>query len=108
MRQAMMIDYEFCTGCHSCETACKKEKGLEKGQFGIKLFENGPWKIDEKHWQYDFIPAPTRVCDLCAERTEAGKMAMCVQHCQADVITIGPLDELEKLATKDNLVIYVR
>lgn len=108
MRNAILIDYEFCTGCHSCEMACKVEKDLKKGQFGMKVFENGPWEISEGKWQYDYIPAPTNVCDLCADRTAAGKMPSCVQHCQASVITVGPLDELEKLAVKDRMVIYVR
>lgn len=108
MRDGILIDYEFCTGCHSCEMACKTEKGPKKGQFGIKVFENGPWEIAPKKWQYDFVPAPTNVCDLCADRRAQGKMASCVQHCQSDIITIGPLDELEKKAVKDRMVIYVR
>lgn len=24
----LLIDYDYCTGCHSCETACKMELGL--------------------------------------------------------------------------------
>ena len=28
-QHGLLIDYEFCTGCHACEVACKVEKGLE-------------------------------------------------------------------------------
>lgn len=40
----MLIDYEWCTGCHSCETACQMEHHLPVGQFGIKLNEIGPFE----------------------------------------------------------------
>ena len=46
MANALLIDYEFCTGCHACEMACKVEKGLGEGEWGIKLAEIGPWKLD--------------------------------------------------------------
>ncbi|HCF70666.1 MAG TPA: oxidoreductase, partial [Syntrophomonas sp.] len=39
-RNGLLIDYEYCTGCHSCEVACKKELELPKGKFGIKLAKN--------------------------------------------------------------------
>ena len=27
-KRAMLINYKYCTGCHSCEVSCRKEKGL--------------------------------------------------------------------------------
>ena len=38
----LFINYEFCTGCHSCEVACKKEHKLPKGQFGMHVLQDGP------------------------------------------------------------------
>ena len=109
MQQAMLIDYEFCTGCHSCETACKAEKELGLGQYGIKVFQSGPWEMSPKEWQFDFIPAPTDLCDLCACRTSQGKMPACVQHCQARVMAVGNVDELaEEASLKPKMVLYTR
>ena len=48
MTKAILINYEYCTGCHSCEVACKKELGLPKGEFGIKLTETGPYAYEGK------------------------------------------------------------
>ena len=42
-KHALLIDYKYCTGCHSCEVACRQEKGIEsQDEWGIKLAEFGP------------------------------------------------------------------
>ena len=100
--KGILVNYEYCTGCHSCEVACKKELGLQKGEFGIKIEEVGPYAYASaqegpEKWEWTFVPTLTKVCDLCASRTEKGKMPMCVQHCQAWCMFYG---EIEELVTK--------
>ncbi|NTU89323.1 MAG: oxidoreductase [Actinobacteria bacterium] len=90
----LMIDYEFCTGCHSCEVACKQRLGLPVGQWGIKLIEDKPWQIDEDTWEYKWLPVPTQLCDMCEDRIEKGKLPTCVLHCCSHVIEYGTVDEL--------------
>ena len=29
----LLIDYEYCSGCHACETACKMEHDLSEESF---------------------------------------------------------------------------
>lgn len=101
----LLIDNEFCTGCHSCEVACKNEKNLPLGQWGIKVLELGPWKRrDGKTWEYRFVPVLTADCDLCEERVKQGSKPSCALHCLAQVIEYGPLDELaEKMAEKGKM-----
>lgn len=104
---AMLIDYEFCSGCHACEMACKIELGLKEGQFGIKVAEVGPFQIGEKEWQYDFVPVLTDMCDFCADRVAQGKIPSCQHHCQALAIEVGPIEELvPKMTGKTKMVIY--
>ena len=38
-RKGLMIDYEYCTGCHSCEIACKQEHRYPVGRGGLYLNE---------------------------------------------------------------------
>ena len=68
MRNGLLIDYEFCSGCQSCEVACKKEHNFGPGVWGIRVLDEGPWEGDEKTLNWNKIPTPTSLCDLCADR----------------------------------------
>ena len=108
MRNGLLIDYEFCSGCQSCEVACKKEHGFGVGTWGIRVLDEGPWEVDEKTMNWNKIPTPTSLCDLCAERTSQGKIPTCVHHCLAGVMKYGPIDELVKeMDRKPNQVLFV-
>lgn len=107
-QHGLLIDYDFCTGCHSCEMACKVEKGLPEGQWGIKLTEYGPSEIAPDKWDFFYVPIPTALCDLCADRVEEGRLPACVHHCQALVMEYGPIEELaKKLTEKPKQVLFV-
>ena len=59
MTKGILINYDYCTGCHSCEVACKKHLGLPEGEFGIKLTETGPWeyagRAGEERWEWTWL-----------------------------------------------------
>ena len=92
----LLVDLNYCTGCHSCEVACKNELGLELDQYGIKISKIGPFKLDEQDWVFNYVPHITRVCDLCAERVERGEQPSCVLHCLGRCLEYGPVEELAK------------
>ena len=35
----LLIDNYWCTGCHTCEIACRNEHDLEPGCWGIRVRE---------------------------------------------------------------------
>ncbi|NTU90049.1 MAG: oxidoreductase [Actinobacteria bacterium] len=94
--KGIAINYDYCTGCHSCEVACRVEHGYPDDQGGIVVVQVGPWQIGEDKYQYSFMPIITDQCDLCASRTAEGKDPTCVHHCQAFVMKYGSVDELAK------------
>lgn len=99
----LLVDYEWCTGCHSCEMACAVEHGFPQGQCGVVVCEVEPWSYgpENDRWQVGYQPAFTDQCDLCAARTVKGGTPTCVKHCQAKCLEYGPLDELAgKLGAK--------
>lgn len=103
----LLIDYEYCTGCHACEVACIKELNLPLNQYGIKLLTDGARQMPDGKWDLNNIPFPTSLCNLCEDRVAKGKIPSCVQHCQALVMSYGPVKELaEKMAKKPKMVLF--
>jgi len=101
-----LVDYKYCSLCHSCEVACKYHlqetlgKDIDQGKTpGIVVLEKGPFHLDENDpdaWDWDYIPVPTALCDLCADRLDAGQKPTCAHHCLAACIEVGPLEDLVK------------
>jgi Fe-S-cluster-containing dehydrogenase component len=98
-RKALMIDYEYCSGCRSCEVACKQEHDYPVGKGGIHLNEIIT-EMPDKRIRIDYIPFTTAYCDLCAARTRRGELPACVKHCQASVMYYGTVAELAKIMEK--------
>lgn len=104
----LLFDYEFCTNCGSCQVTCKEEHGYSVGKTGIKVMVDGPWKLDDEHYNFNNWPIVTDLCDLCADRTSKGREPMCVHHCLSNIITYGPVEELaKKLAEKPKQFLVV-
>ena len=107
----LFIDYEYCSGCNACLTACKMEHDMPESDFGIRIFQDGPVQYSAGSWHYDYLPMPTDLCDLCADRVADGKLPTCVHHGQNAVMVYGKVEDLAaraKAAQKDKIVIYVR
>lgn len=109
MAYGILIDYQYCTGCHACEVACKMENDLPTGQFGVKVNEIGSYAIDEERdiWQLSYIPNFTDQCNMCAARTARGKLPACVHNCYTGSMFYGTIEELaEKMAEKPEQVLF--
>jgi len=104
-RNGLLIDYEYCTGCHSCEVACKNEHNIPRGKWGIKLTEVGPWQVTGDKWEWNYVAVPTVLCDLCEDRVANGEKPACVHHCLGQCMEYGPVEELaKKMAEKGKKV----
>jgi Fe-S-cluster-containing dehydrogenase component len=102
----LLIEYDFCTGCLTCEVACQQEHQHPVGKCGIKVTEfvmksNKPLSID-------FLPFPTDLCDLCAKRTAAGELPACVKHCQAKCMHYGEITGLVQIMEKNAKTVLFR
>lgn len=93
---ALLVDYEYCTGCHACEVACKQEHRIPAGKAGgvivnefIHEFPNGKMHIT-------YFPFFTKLCFFCAPRVKKGLLPSCVKHCMANCLKYGPLEDLSK------------
>ncbi len=104
----LLIDYEYCTGCRSCEVACKEEHNYPVGKWGIHVLGDGPWEIQEHMYNYNIYALPTDLCDLCADRTAIGREPTCVHHCLANCMRYGTVEELaQQLIAKPKQMLIV-
>ncbi|MDR2108774.1 MAG: hypothetical protein LBP28_04875 [Coriobacteriales bacterium] len=92
----LMIDYQYCTGCQSCELACKNEHDFPADKWGIKMVEFGPFEMEAGKLEWNYLPFPTSYCDMCEERVAAGGIPTCELHCLANVIEYGSVEELSR------------
>lgn len=110
-RMGLLIDYNYCCGCHTCEVACQKENGYGPFVWGIKCLNVGPHQYEELGGKviYDIIPMPTDLCTLCVGRTAKGKLPSCVFHCQTGCMKYGEIEDLAKdLAASPKQVLFSR
>ena len=103
-RFGLMIDYEYCVGCRSCEVACKMEHRRPADQPGIVVQEVATTAPGEKPY---FFPFPTDRCNLCGRRRARGQLPSCVKHCWTGVIRFGTISELSsQMGQKGKTVIW--
>lgn len=78
MLNGLLINYNFCTGCHSCEMACKVEHGFQEGEWGIKLTQQGPEQLPDGRGSSTSSPRPPTAA-TCARSawTKAGFPPAC-------------------------------
>lgn len=111
-KYALLIDYQYCTGCQSCEVACKEEHGFPVGKWGIRVLDEGPWQKNDENDQganfnWNKIPVPTDLCDLCAKRVSDQREPVCVHNCLAGCMKFGTIEEMAaELAKKPKQVMW--
>jgi Fe-S-cluster-containing dehydrogenase component len=97
-KYGILIDYQYCTGCHSCEVACQQENGYEAEQFGITVTEH---VLKGKNGlMIDYVPFLTDLCNLCMARVGKGMKPSCVKHCQSRCMVFGTVNDLVDEARK--------
>ena len=98
-KYALICDYKYCYGCHSCETACRLEKGFPAEEWGIKITEFGPEEMSGvKSW--NFAPMLSHLCDMCEDRIAQGKRPKCVHHCLAKCLEAVPVSQISEAMAK--------
>jgi Fe-S-cluster-containing dehydrogenase component len=105
-KYGLLIDYEYCTGCHSCEVACAQEYKHQPGIRGIKVFEVEQ-KLPNGGAYLTYFPFPTEVCILCPHLTQKGLEPACVKHCMAACMKFGRIKDLAaELEKKPRMVLW--
>lgn len=104
----LLIDYEYCTGCHACVVACAQEYQRKAGYTkGIEVLEVEQ-KLPNNRAYLAYLPFPTELCVLCSHRTKEGLEPACVQNCMASCMKYGRIEDLAReMAKKPRMVLWV-
>lgn len=73
MRNCLVIDLDRCSGCHTCEVACKHENGIGLGVYWNKVLTVGPTGTFPNIEQYT-LPVQCQQCEgaPCVKACPAG------------------------------------
>ena len=93
----MLIDYEYCSGCRTCEIACKQEYQRPEGKLGGVEVMEFIHTLPSGRLYLTNMPHFTKACVFCAGRVKKGLEPACVKHCMARVLTFDTLDNLKKI-----------
>ena len=96
-RKGLLIDYDYCVGCNACTVACKQENDYNADTWGIKVQEFN-YVGEGGRVQVDYLPFPTTLCTLCADRIADGvdDKPSCVKHCMTKCMYYGTVSQLAK------------
>ena len=97
-KYGLLIEYDYCTGCRSCEVACQQEHDFPAGKNGIRVTEHEYETFTGL--AIDYLPYPNDLCDLCIRRHQEGEVPACVKHCQSRCMQFGFLGDLAKAMEK--------
>jgi Fe-S-cluster-containing dehydrogenase component len=104
-RYSLLVDYRYCTGCHSCEIACNQEYDRPIGLSGIKVFES-TMKLGDKFY-INYMPVRTDLCNFCAVRIKKGKQPACVQNCLSGCLRVSEIEKLKEcISEKDRMMLF--
>ena len=108
-RKGILVDMNYCTGCHACEVACKQENQFPVGVGGIKITEMITETLDSPRVHFDYVPYFSKQCSLCAARINSGEdtKPACVKHCGTASLHYGDFEELAKrMADMPRSILY--
>lgn len=106
-KKGLLVDYDYCTGCLTCEVACQQEHNYAPAQSGIKVTEH----VTRSRKKPVFIVHQvflTEWCVLCGRRTSLGELPSCVKHCPAKCLSYGTLGELAQEMEKRSKTALLR
>jgi len=86
-RLALLVDWDRCVGCFTCEVACEQEHGEKR----IHVNMLGPVQGEDGETRMEAIPLATQACDLCEARLGHGEDPACVSACPTKALRIFPL-----------------
>ena len=101
---SVLVDLDRCTGCYSCQVACRQTNGYSYDEKWMKVIRQTPEPIDGKLRLFH-LPVPLAL-DKCAECIQREAPPLCAKVCLANALFVGPLEELAPMLHKKHAVLF--
>lgn len=99
----LLLDLDMCTGCYTCQTACRETNRYGYDEQWMQVVRRDPYFVDGKLRMYHLI-APS--LDKCAACYRADPEPLCAKTCSSAALFVGPVDELVPLMKGRNAALY--
>ncbi len=100
----MLLDAQRCTGCYSCQSACREANLVPFEEKWLEVVRRKPVIVDGELNLYHLL-AP--VLEKCAECVEHQTPPLCVRVCMASCLNVAPVEKLlPLLKNKGKWVLY--
>ncbi len=100
----MLLNAERCTGCFSCQAACREVNHVPFEEKWLEVVRRKPVIVDGDLRLYHLL-APQ--LDKCAECVARENPPLCVSLCMANCLYVAPVDKLlPLLKNKGKWVLY--
>jgi Fe-S-cluster-containing dehydrogenase component len=96
-RVGMLIDLKRCTGCFSCQTACRETNGYSYDEYWLQVVRRDPVLVDGELRMYHIL-APS--LDKCAECVARESPPLCEKVCMGKALFVAPVEKLLPLMEK--------
>jgi Fe-S-cluster-containing dehydrogenase component len=102
----MLLNAERCTGCYSCQSACREINRVPFEEKWLEVVRRKPIIVDGELNLYHLL-APQ--LDKCAECIERESPPLCVKVCMANCLYVAPVEKLIPITkNRGNWILYVK
>jgi anaerobic dimethyl sulfoxide reductase subunit B (iron-sulfur subunit) len=94
----MLLNAERCTGCYSCQSACRDANQVPYEEKWLEVVRRKPVLVDGDLSLYHLLAPTLSKCAACVEKENP---PLCVRVCMASCLYVAPVEKLLPLL-KDN------
>lgn len=87
----MLLDLDMCTGCYTCQTACRETNHYGYDEQWMQVIRRDPYFVDGKLRMYHLVAPSLEKCAACYENDPD---PLCAKTCSSAALFVGPIDEL--------------
>ncbi len=93
----MLLDAERCTGCYSCQSACRDTNQVPFSERWLEVIRRKPVFVDGELRMYHLLAPELDKCAVCVQREYP---PLCERVCMASCLFVAPVEKLEPIMKK--------